>query len=735
MGRPVTRMLAALTTLTALGTLAVTGGPGAVGATRPHLVLTGPADWTVYHHDVGSSGVDTSGVSLQPLSAAWHTAVDGQLYAEPLETTGRVFEATENDTVYALAADTGSVLWSQHLATPVPSGQLPCGNINPTVGITSTPVIDTARAEIFVVADTWNGVVAEHVLYGLDIYSGAVELDQPVDPPAADPKAILQRASLTLDAGEVIFGYGGNSGDCPTYRGWVMAVPEGVGTVLSHPITPTAGGQGAVWMGGAAPVVDGSGDVWVSSGNGSSTNPADYDGSDSVVELSPSLQQLHLFAPPGWAGDNAGDADLGSASPALVAGGYVVQAGKSNTGYLLNQSNLGGIGGQLNTLGLSCGADVDGGPAVVGTTVYLPCESGIEAVDVSGGALHELWHTGTGASRPPVVADGLVWSINGSDVYGLDPADGSQVVKATLTAAGKSSFPTPSVGDGLLLVPAGTWVDAFEGPGGLPGEPTPPPPPPEPGPAGVGYWTVASDGGMFTFGGLPFYGSMGGRPLTRPVVGLAATPDGHGYLEVASDGGLFAFGDAPFAGSMGGRPLNAPIVGAAITPDGGGYLEVASDGGLFAFGDAHFFGSMGGRPLAAPIVGLVLTAGGGGYFEVASDGGLFAFGDARFAGSMGGRPLAAPIVAMAATPDGGGYYEFAADGGAFTFGDAHYVGSMGGRPLTRPVVGAAVTPDGGGYLEVASDGGLFAFGDAVFAGSMGGRPLNAPMVAIATATG
>ena len=162
-----------------------------------------------------------------------------------------------------------------------------------------------------------------------------------------------------------------------------------------------------------------------------------------------------------------------------------------------------------------------------------------------------------------------------------------------------------------------------------------------------GYWEVASDGGLFAFGDANFYGSMGGKPLNEPVVGMAATSDRGGYWEVASDGGLFAFGDANFYGSMGGKPLNKPIVGMAATPDGGGYWEVASDGGLFAFGDANFYGSMGGKPLNEPVVGMAATPDGGGYWEVASDGGLFAFGDANFYGSMGGKPLNKPIVGMA----------------------------------------------------------------------------------------
>ena len=78
---------------------------------------------------------------------------------------------------------------------------------------------------------------------------------------------------------------------------------------------------------------------------------------------------------------------------------------------------------------------------------------------------------------------------------------------------------------------------------------------------------------------------------------MAATASKGGYWLVASDGGIFSYGDAAFHGSMGGRHLNAPIVGMAATPDGGGYWEVASDGGIFSFGDAAFYGSMGGRRL------------------------------------------------------------------------------------------------------------------------------------------
>jgi hypothetical protein len=72
---------------------------------------------------------------------------------------------------------------------------------------------------------------------------------------------------------------------------------------------------------------------------------------------------------------------------------------------------------------------------------------------------------------------------------------------------------------------------------------------------------------------------------------MAATPDGGGYWLVASDGGIFSYGDAVFQGSTGGITLNKPIVGLIGTRDGGGYWLVASDGGIFNYGDAVFSGS------------------------------------------------------------------------------------------------------------------------------------------------
>ena len=140
-------------------------------AAVPHIDAT--SSWTVYHGNPLGTGADSSGVTFNPPNPAWKSPVlDGQIYGEPLEATGRVFVATENDTIYALAANTGAVLWSTNVGTPVPSGDLPCGDIGPTVGITGTPVVDVARGEIFAVADVLSNGAPSHVLVGLNIYTG-----------------------------------------------------------------------------------------------------------------------------------------------------------------------------------------------------------------------------------------------------------------------------------------------------------------------------------------------------------------------------------------------------------------------------------------------------------------------------------------------------------------------------------------------------------------------------------
>lgn len=246
-----------------------------------------------------------------------------------------------------------------------------------------------------------------------------------------------------------------------------------------------------------------------------------------------------------------------------------------------------------------------------------------------------------------------------------------------------------------------------------------------------GYAFVASDGGVFNFGGSRFEGSTGSLTLNQPIVGMANRAPGQGYWLVARDGGVFSFGDATFHGSLGDKVLNQPIVGAVATPSGLGYWLVARDGGVFSFGDAKFWGSKGGERLNAPIVGMSATKSGNGYWLFAADGGVFTFGDATFYGSTGDLKLNRPIVGGAVAANGYGYYLVASDGGIFNFGiGAPFYGSAGATRLNQPIVGMTVDPTGKGYWLTASDGGVFSYGSP-FLGSMGNKPLNQPIVGVA----
>jgi outer membrane protein assembly factor BamB len=438
--------------------------PAASGAAVPA--------WTTYDHDAARSGVDPDSTSPMTPKQVWQSpTLDGSVYGQPLVYGSRVYVATENDTVYALDAATGAVVWHQNVGTPVPQSQIPCsGNISPAVGITGTPVIDPATNRIYAVADIWDGSdpsTIEHELVGFDLTTGAPApgLPEVVDPSGTTPAAQLQRPGLALDDGKVVIGFGGNSGDCGSYHGMVVAVPEGGGPLQAFIVDDGPGEvQGAVWGAGNGLPVDASGDVWAATGNGDGGgNPNGNQYGDAVLRLDPNMNLLDWFTPTDFQSLDNQDLDLGSSDPLLLPGGLVFQAGKDSQGYLLSSASLGHLGGQLFVANVGSGGVYGGGIYVAGT-MYIAAAGGLSALTLDTTAPSFTaaagWKPTSNVHGPPIYAGRLVWSAGGGVLYGLDPATGA--TKASFSVgAFATDFPSPSAAGGRLFIAGNNHVTAI----------------------------------------------------------------------------------------------------------------------------------------------------------------------------------------------------------------------------------------------------------------------------------
>jgi hypothetical protein len=224
------------------------------------------------------------------------------------------------------------------------------------------------------------------------------------------------------------------------------------------------------------------------------------------------------------------------------------------------------------------------------------------------------------------------------------------------------------------------------------------------------------------------------------VVGISPTNDDGGYWLVASDGGIFSFGDANFfgslpgegfapAGSSNGKQLNAPIVGLVPSVDGNGYFMVGADGGVFTFGDAKFEGSCPGiGGCAGTAVAVMSDATGNGYWVVTASGDVYSFGDATYYGGPG--PQSVPVTSAVRSADGRGYMILFANGTVDSYGDAPKLGGpVGLGTATDPTTAIVATSDGQGYWVATAKGAIYAYGDAPSDGSLTGLHLNGSIIA------
>jgi len=433
------------------------------------LPAAASADWTTYRGDAARSGIDTSSTGSLPFASAWTSPnLGGDIWGQPLVHDGLVIVGTESDEVVALNESTGQVVWQASTGTPVPSSKLPCGDISPTVGITSTPVIDPANNEVFAVADTYSGSTIEHKLYAFNASTGAAVAGFPVDvePPADDPAAQLQRAALALDNGEIVIGFGGNDGDCSTYHGWLVSVSESGGSEHTFEVDAGAGfDEGAIWGSGNGPAVDSAGDLWTATGNGNSGSTYDY--GDSVLKLDQSLNLLDYWAPSDWQSLDSSDLDLGSGGPLLLPNNLVFQIGKQGVGYLLNASNLGHEGAKPAYQAQVC-AGSWGGAIYENGIIYATCSDGLRALALNASAPSFAavggWHVTSSVDGPPTIAGDLVWATDagtndGSTLYGLNLQTGQAVIEQTTPAT--VHFASPSASGGKLFLATDHTVEAY----------------------------------------------------------------------------------------------------------------------------------------------------------------------------------------------------------------------------------------------------------------------------------
>lgn len=303
--------------------------------------------------------------------------VDGYIQAQPLYmsnlvinggTHNVVFIATQNNSIYAIDADTGSQLWFRNLGAAVPNNAEGCNNITGFngVGILGTPVIDPTTNTMYLTAKTFNSVthVATHSLHAVDVTTGLEQTGSPVDISATIGNLTfnglpqLQRAGLLLSNGTIYIAFGSNGCDFNA-RGWLFAYSASSLQQLAVMITQPDNSYGSsIWQSGVGPAADSSGNVYLATANGL-FQYSTMDLGDSVLKISLVGSQFVVddyFTPFDQANMQTNDLDLGSSGVTLLptqsgssTPNLLVASGKDADIYLINTDSLGQYNPSGNT--------------------------------------------------------------------------------------------------------------------------------------------------------------------------------------------------------------------------------------------------------------------------------------------------------------------------------------------------------------------------------------------------
>lgn len=317
-------------------------------------------------------GLSPATVQSSSFGQLFNKQLDGDIYAQPIVSNGVLLVVTETNNIYGLSPATGEQLWSKNVGPPLPATALPCSDLAPDIGITSTPVVDAATGTAYIMAKTWDGTNAVWKLHALDIHTGAERSGWPVTisgnadnhPSVAfNPKTQLQRPGLLLLNGAVYAAFGSHC-DISPYQGWVFGVSTGTHAVTAKWVD-TSGLDGAgIWQSGGGLISDGSNQIIVATGNAFGVNygttpvlgsnpPADL--GEAVVRLTVQsngqLKPTDFYIPADAAQLDSWDADLTSGGPIALPKQYFGTTAHSRLltiigkqGYLvtLDRDNLGG---------------------------------------------------------------------------------------------------------------------------------------------------------------------------------------------------------------------------------------------------------------------------------------------------------------------------------------------------------------------------------------------------------
>ncbi len=428
-----------------------------------------------WHNDNARTGQNLLETILSPANVnstnfglKFTLSVDGQVDAEPLyvpalsinsATHNVVYVVTENDTLYAFDADTGTQLWSQSVADGEnPSDDRGCGQVSPEIGVTSTPVIDLAsgpHGTIYLVAMTKDNSGNYHQrLHAIDLVTHAEEFGGPIAitgtyPKTSgvttfDPKQYKDRAALLLLNGIVYTSFASHCDNSP-YSAWIMGYNESTlsqTTVLD--LTPN-GSDGSIWQAGAGPATDPGGNIYFLLANGTfdtTLNSAglpskgDYGNAFMNVASSGGLSVVDYFTMSNTVSESNGDEDLGSGGamvlPTLTdALGHprelAVGAGKDGNAYVVDRNNMGKFNKNNDSAiyqQFGLGGSVFSSPAWFNSTLYYgPVSQQLTAYPYSGGSFGSPSSSSSTSftypgTTPSISANGssnaIVWAMENS---------------------------------------------------------------------------------------------------------------------------------------------------------------------------------------------------------------------------------------------------------------------------------------------------------------------------------